>query len=176
MHYRVHGWTGLALAVLLAACGADGPPTAPGPQTTGGGTMAFNPQPEPPPLVVELTATGLIDGSWTGRLGERLIGYDSELTIRTTLYEVTGGTVGLRQLWTFVPPEPIVPPEPVLPVVLELQGIANLATGSLVLNGALEDGPPVHVRGMLTSAGGGGLSILGEVMFNPQPEPPPLTE
>ncbi|MFW6083930.1 MAG: hypothetical protein ACODAA_01840 [Gemmatimonadota bacterium] len=118
----------------------------------------------------------MIDGRWTGRLGERLIGYDSDLTVRTTVYEVAGQVVRLRQVWTFVPPEPIFPPDPIVPVDVEFHGIANLVEGHLVLNGALDGGPQVHVRGNLVSAGGGAFSLGGEVMFNPQPEPPPQTD
>jgi hypothetical protein len=60
--------------------------------------------------------------------------------------------------------------------MVSMTGIINLATGRLVLNGEVgsttpDDGQPVHVRGQVVD-GGGGISVGGEVMFNPQPEPP----
>ena len=53
-----------------------------------------------------------------------------------------------------------------------LFGIVDLANGNLVLNGATADGQIVHVRGEVVGGGGGTISVGGDVMFNPQPEPP----
>jgi hypothetical protein len=90
-----------------------------------------------------------------------------------------GKTLHLEQVWTLHPPDPIHPPEPVEPVQIALSGILNLAKGSIVMNGdtdtggmEISKGTKVHVRGQFTDAGGGAISVGGELMFNPQPEPP----
>jgi hypothetical protein len=73
-----------------------------------------------------------------------------------------GETLRLRQRWSFE--------GAALPAV-QLDGILNLVTGRLVLNGRTGPGGAVHVHGMVAGSGGG-LSIGGDVMFNPQPDPP----
>jgi hypothetical protein len=40
-----------------------------------------------------------------------------------------------------------------------------------VLNGSTAAGERVHVQGVVI-LGGAGISVGGELMFNPQPEPP----
>ena len=57
-------------------------------------------------------------------------------------------------------------------VTVTLRGTINLVTGRLVLNGRTADGDIVHVSGGIADGGSGGISIGGDVMFNPQPEPP----
>ncbi len=53
-----------------------------------------------------------------------------------------------------------------------LFGIIDLRTGALVLNGATADGGILHVQGDGSVSEGGAISVGGDVMFNPQPEPP----
>lgn len=161
----IHRWAVVALGLPLVACEA-GPTTpepadAPGPFVV---TAYFNPQPEPPPAVFKLSMEGRLEGDWRGMLGVR----GGEATAENLTSEMNGETLHLSQEWTFVLPEPVFPPEPV-----RLMGIVNRTTGELVLNGTTEEGVPVHVRGQVTETGGGLFSIGGEVMFNPQPEPPP---
>lgn len=165
----IQGWAAVGLVLPLLACdaGPTTPADAPGPSAV---TAYFNPQPEPPPGIFEFLMEGQLDGRWAGTLGER------RGTVRAEhlMSEMKGETLHLSQEWTFVPPEPVVPPEPIFPPEpVRLMGIVNLATGALVLNGLTDDGVPVHVRGHVMENGGGAFSIGGEVMFNPQPEPPP---
>ena len=80
-----------------------------------------------------------------------------------------------RQTWGFVAPGPCrdVQPGPCIPPVsATLRGTLNLRTGQLVLDGTADYGAGVHVRGASASTPGGPASIAGEVMFNPQPDPP----
>jgi hypothetical protein len=66
---------------------------------------------------------------------------------------------------------PIHPPDPISPITLS--GILNLESGILVLNGGEPDSSQVHVRGQVDFYEGGSISnIIGELMFNPQPESP----
>lgn len=160
----VHRSAAVGLGVLLVAC--EPGPTAVGPTPAPrhlDATVQFNPQPEPPPQLFDFQMEGLLTGRLAGRLGE-----GGTVMVSTVEFMTRGGTVHLSQTWNVVPPDPIVPPEPIM-----LMGIADTSTGKLVLNGMTEDGVPVHVRGQIVPTGNGGVSIGGELMFNPQPEPPP---
>lgn len=166
----IHRWTAVGLGLLLVAC--EPGPTAPAPELLPplDATARFNPQPEPPPGIFEFELTGEIDGRWDGMFGAR----GGEVMVEPLAFEMNGQTLHLSQEWTFVPPEPVVPPDPIVPPEpIMLRGTVNLSTGRLVLNGATEDGVPVHVQGQVMPNGGGVFNIGGEVMFNPQPEPPP---
>lgn len=134
----------------------------------------FNPQPEPPPKVFEFEIVGDPYGNWTGRFpGFR----EGSIQIQTMNSIQRGKTIHVVQTWMVVPPEPIFPPEPIVPpepVHISSMGILNLANGKVVLNGMSDElGVNVHVRGESTTLSGGDISIGGELMFNPQPEPPP---
>lgn len=140
----------------------------------------FNPQPEPPPKVYEFELVGDPDGNWRGDFpGFR----EGHIQVQTRSSTMRGKTIHVIQTWMIVPPEPIFPPEPVVPqdpivppepVLVSLKGMINLANGKVVLNGMSDElGVNVHVRGELMTLETGDISIGGELMFNPQPEPPP---
>lgn len=134
----------------------------------------FNPQPEPPPKVYEFEIFGDPDGDWTGDFSD----FREERIRVITLSSIKqGNTIHVVQTWMIVPPEPIFPPEPIVslePVQISLNGIINVANGNVVLNGMSEAlGVNVHVRGQAMTLESGNISIGGELMFNPQPEPPP---
>lgn len=138
------------------------------------GAVNFNPQPEPPAKVYEFEMVGDPSGDWSGRFpGFR----EGTIQIQTMSSMMRGKTIHVVQTWMIVPPEPIFPPEPIVPpepVHISLKGILNLASGKVVLNGMSDElGVNVHVRGQLTTLESGDISIGGELMFNPQPEPPP---
>jgi hypothetical protein len=140
----------------------------------------FNPQPEPPPKVFEFEIVGDPSGDWTGNFSEFREG---RIEVETLSSMMRGKTIRVVQTWIVVPPEPIFPPEPIVPpdpivppepVQISLMGIINLANGKVVLNGLSDElGVNVHVRGHTMTLSSGDISIGGELMFNPQPEPPP---
>lgn len=138
------------------------------------GAANFNPQPEPPPKVFEFEIVGNPTGDWTGDFPGFRVG---RIQVQTLSSMERGKTIHVVQTWMIVPPEPIVPPDPIVPpepVQLSLKGILNLVNGNVVLNGMSDDlGVNVHVRGELMTTDSGNISIGGELMFNPQPEPPP---
>lgn len=140
----------------------------------------FNPQPEPPPKVFEIEIVGDPSGDWIGNFpGFR----EGRIEVETMNTMMRGKTIHVVQTWMIVPPEPIFPPEPIVPpdpivppepVLISLKGIINVANGKVALNGMSEElGVNVHVRGSAMTLGSGDTSIGGELMFNPQPEPPP---
>lgn len=140
----------------------------------------FNPQPEPPPKVFEIQIVGDPSGDWAGLFP----GYrEGRIEVETLSTTMRGKTVHAAQTWIVVPPEPIFPPEPIVPpdpivppepVLISLKGMINLANGRVVLNGMSDElGVNVHFRGLATTLSSGDISIGGELMFNPQPEPPP---
>lgn len=146
------------------------------------GEANFNPQPEPPPKVYEFEIVGDPSGDWTGHFpGFR----EGRIEVELLSSMMRGKTVHVVQTWMIVPPEPIFPPEPIVPpdpivppepVLASLKGMINLANGNVVLNGRSDEpGVNVHVRGRLMILESGAFSIGGELMFNPQPEPPPST-
>jgi hypothetical protein len=124
-------------------------------------------------LVLEFEASGEEDGRWVGRFTE----VDGTLEVETITAARHGDTIHLEQVWRLFPPDPIHPPDPVFPPdpisPITLSGILNLESGILVLNGGEPDSSQVHVRGQVDFNEGGSISnIIGELMFNPQPEPP----
>lgn len=141
-----------------------------------GSEVGFNPQPEPPAMLVSFELFGTIEGSLRGEYEVRG-GGGGALMVETLSSRRTGVVLHVRQRWTIHPPEPVIPPDPIhppdpiVPVVLELHGILQPG-GQLVLNGSDLLGGAAHVRGVV-SAGTDGISIgVGELMFNPQPDPP----
>jgi hypothetical protein len=128
-------------------------------------TVQFNPQPDPPALIFQFTATGEIDGPWSGRLGDPGAEPAGRLRVELLASDRQGSTLNVLQRWTLYPPDPF------LPVTVLMGGIVNLSTGALVLNAPDGDRPVAHVRGQALE-GPGGISIGGELMFNPQPDPP----
>jgi hypothetical protein len=137
-------------------------------------------------VVLGFEAAGLVDGRWFGRVLDPATGAAGQLEVMTETAETRGETVHLVQTWVLIPPDPIIPPDPVR---VALVGILNLASGELVLSLHPPDPihppdpvhPPdpisphrVHVRGTATTGEGGVVSVIGELMFNPQPEPPGL--
>ena len=171
-------------ALLLAAAACDHSIVEPPPADAArpardiqapGGEVGFNPQPEPPAMLLSFEVLGQIDGSLRGEYAMR--GGRGALTVETLSSRRTGALLHVRQRWTVHPPEPVIPPdpihppEPVLPVVLELHGILQRG-GQLVLNGNALPGGAAHARAVVTT-GTDGISIgVGELMFNPQPDPP----
>ena len=134
------------------------------PEATMNASHAFNPQPEPPGRILSFSVQGRLTGGWRGRF----TGADGDggaLFIVVVDTRPAGKTQHLWQTWHFTPPDPVAPFD------AELSGIVNLKTGRLVLNGTSQ-GAPVHVRGEVSSLAGGVVNIGGELMFNPQPEPP----
>lgn len=137
-----------------------------------GGEVGFNPQPEPPAMLVSFEIAGPIEGSLRGEYEIR--GGRGALMVETLSSRGTGAVLHIRQRWTVHPPEPVIPPDGLQPVVLELHGILQRG-GLLVLSGSDLLGGRAHARAVVT-AGTDGISIgVGELMFNPQPEPPAMT-
>lgn len=164
------------LVALASGCQDHTPLSAPGPGTVTFGVATFdvdptfNPQPEPPGQIFLFTAEGALDGEWVGRLTEQATGEAWRLDVVTESVEANGETLRLFQVWILHPPDPVIPPDPVR---VALAGTLNLANGLLVLNGIIEDGQvQAHVRGEAVVGEAGAASALGELMFNPQPEPP----
>lgn len=163
-------WTMAGLVLALAAC-SDAPLLEPEPLD-----IAFGIQPEPF-RTYPFEATGRIDGRWAGIIGDPAMGESGDVMVDTQSSTTLGATVHLVQTWVLIPPDPIYPPDPihppdpVVPVVATMHGVINTETGLIVLNGRSAEGIVVHVRGE-TSTNGGVISVGGNVMFNPQPEPP----
>jgi hypothetical protein len=157
--------------MLLAACMES--PTSPVPGSTVAsrapeiGPM-FNPQPDPPMEIRAFVLDDvLIDNPnlrpWMGSWGRRDAG--GPLSVELLLPAVQQGqTLRLSQSWEFGGEGVGLP-------AVQLDGVLNLDSGRIVLNGLDGAGQPVHVQGWMTSSGGA-YSIAGEVMFNPQPDPP----
>ena len=165
-----------ALLLSIAAC--DQPIAGPAPADAArpahdmqapGGEVGFNPQPDPPATLVAFEIVGPFDGSLRGEY--EMDGGRGALMVETLSSRRTGAVLHVRQRWTVHPPEPVHPPDPILPVVLELHGILQRG-GQLVLNGDDLPGGAAHARAVVTT-GTDGISIgVGELMFNPQPDPP----
>ncbi len=131
----------------------------------------FNPQPEPPAQIFNFETLGLPDGDWEGRFHNDHL--NGRVVVETLSSVMRGKTIHLVQSWTLHPPDPI------QPMQITLKGMLNSASGKVVMNGVAESngmmmaaGTNLHLRGEFTAAGSGALSIGGELMFNPQPEPP----
>lgn len=157
----------LACGFLLAAC-ADSTPLAPAASDLSPShdvSVMFNPQPDPPKEILSflIDTPELFDGRpWQGVFGERATG-GGILNIEQLLPAVQlGETLRLRQRWTFTGDGVALP-------AVQLEGLLNLRSGRLVLTGRGADGGLVQVQGWSTAGGG---AIGGELMFNPQPDPP----
>ena len=152
-------FTPVLLCLTIAACSEAAPfePVTLDP--------AFGIQPEPF-HVFRFEAAGRIDGRWAGTLGDPAAGPGGTLAATMISSAQLGATMHLVQEWSLIPPDPIAP------VTVTLRGTINLVTGRLVLNGRTAHGDIVHVSGGIADGGSGGISIGGDVMFNPQPEPP----
>lgn len=129
--------------------------------------VMFNPQPDPPHELMTFTIDNpnLIpdERSWRGTLLDAAgqpVG--SILVIPVTPVVQDGQVLRLDQEWHLGGDEGTL-------ATLRVAGQLNLSSGRLVLNGADADGRRVHVQGWMSS---GGASIGGELMFNPQPDPP----
>jgi hypothetical protein len=121
----------------------------------------FNPQPEPP-----ASMRVLLYGPLHDLRGDYRADRDAGRVSARTLSSVRrGDRLYVTQQWT------LHPPEPVRPMVVELTGVVDLASSTVLLTGRTAQGVGVTMRGE-ASFGGGGLSIGGDVMFNPQPDPP----
>jgi hypothetical protein len=133
----------------------------------------------PQDRIFSFAAQGSITGRWHGEVVYATTGDEGVLEVETTFAEVRGQTVHLVQTWRLFLPE--------LgsdwaggswnegdPVRLALAGLLDLTTGRLVLNGVVDDGQisQAHVRGEAVIGEGGALMVGGELMLNPQPEPP----
>jgi hypothetical protein len=158
---------------LLLAAACDAPVTSPDTHSPAANLVAqFNPQPDPPGRQLGIQLAGRFETGFSGRYAEGL--RSGALTVETLSTAHRNGTVYLKQRWTIYPPDPfnpvdpIHPPEPVRPVVMELQG--SLVGNRLVLLGSTAGGRAQLQANVVT--GSGGMSIGGELMFNPQPEPP----
>lgn len=131
----------------------------------------FNPQPEPPAQIFAFETDGLPGHDWEGRFESSE--FAGGIMVENLSSKQRGKTLHVVQLWT------LYPPDPVLPVRITLKGILNHASSKMVLNGtAAPDGVLVknetkaHVRGEFAMTADGTISVGGELMFNPQPEPP----
>jgi hypothetical protein len=176
-----HSATVIMLALLFLLGGCDSP-HVPAPDRApefGDMDVQFNPQPEPPGQVYSFEATGAIERPWVGTFLNPRTGEEQRLEVNPISVGTIGETVHLVQTWIFHPPDPVHPPDPIFPpdpIVVGFTGILNLANGMLILNGIIEDGMGggAHIRGRSEVGEGGVLSTIGELMFNPQPEPPGL--
>lgn len=163
----------------------------------------FNPQPEPPGQIFTFEATGDFDSRWTGHFrGDGFDGVLVVENLSPVMRGKTVHLAQLWTLHPpdpIQPPDTDIPPDPVSPIIVELKGTFNLANGHIVLNGIaktievisppanerfqdwaiqppihfLVNNTPAHVRGQFMTEGGVNL-MFGELMFNPQPEPPGL--
>jgi hypothetical protein len=166
----------LAAAFSLAACGDPAgvtqlPKAAPVITASGAdATGMFNPQPEPPRELFRFTVDNpeLIDDPnlrpWTGAYLDAA-GREVPLRVDHLLPAVrTGQTLHLSQGWTFGTDGDALP-------AVRVTGVADLHNGRVVLNGTAADGRIVHIQGWAVGTAGGGV-LGGELMFNPQPDPP----
>lgn len=157
----------LALILLPALSACADPPTAPesaaldpaGMAVDGSVGVLFNPQPEPPAQVLAFQVSGDLLTRMSGLLGV------ASLSIRALETHRRGSVFEVRQTWEVHPPDPIEPFE------IQLAGTINAANGSVELNGSTTDDVRAHVLGTADFSDTG-ISIGGELMFNPQPEPP----
>lgn len=167
--------TTFAVSLLLLASGgmigcSDVTAPAPAASMQASVEVMFNPQPDPPMEMLKFAIDNPnLLGDPRGLTGRLLDALGREggtldvIAIQPT--RVVGQTMHLNLRWTFIGDGNNLPA--VLPAV-QVSGILNLASGQLVLNGVADDGRRVHVRGQ-TGPGG---TLFGELMFNPQPDPP----
>jgi hypothetical protein len=164
---------GLALVgALWFAAGCSDAPTAPAtgasnPAFASEAEIMFNPQPDPYAEIFRflIDNPNLSGGDWRGSyLGRGPEAQFGVVIENLPAPERQGEALHLSQRWSFDTADGPLPP-------VRLDGVLNLRSGRLALNGHRADGGTVHVRGWLSTTGGGS-SIAGEVMFNPQPDPP----
>jgi hypothetical protein len=164
------------LAVVVVVVGCSDLPASPGLDaasleafTTKENTR-FNPAPAPSVtrLQIQFDAVDLTGMAtrlpWEGRFSGR---DGSGIVIVTNLLLPAvqrGMTTQLSQQWTFITDGTS------NTTVMQVDGLLNRQNGLLVLNGFL-GAAPVHIRGETTESGGV-TSIIAELMFNPQPDPP----
>jgi hypothetical protein len=119
-------------------------------------------------------AQGRLDVRWHGTFVDPVSGAEGVLDVETNFFEPRGETVHLVQTWRLSLPELFQEWTRDDPVRLALTGILNLRNGRLVLNGIVDDGEisQAHVQGQAVVGEDGTFSLGGELMFNPQPEPP----
>jgi len=166
--------------VALVACESSGRLTAPqpigavalsaAPRTVANAT--FNPQPDPPARYYPFAVPGYLT-QIAGRGALTVCGAQGTVDVRTVASERAGQFVRLTQTWSFLaPPCRGASSGACIPApTATLTGTMNVRTGALVLDGVSDRGVRVHVT---AQAGGptGPSGIAGEVMFNPQPDPP----
>lgn len=178
-----------ALILMCAAC--ESPVTPNGLDETAaiqrvdaapGNTAYFNPQPEPPARIFDFVARGRRGGRWFGQY------YSSskkgQLNVKTLSSKKRGRTVHLTQLWILHPPEPVHPVKSNhslktrTSVKIIFKGVLNSANGTIVLKGYVKKGErnkkrvKVRMKGQFRLTGRGMILAGGQLMFNPQPEPP----
>lgn len=162
-----------ALLVFVAACDSDSPTLlAPGHAPDSPGVIGeFNPQPDPPKpqerYRYSIDNPELIDNPdlrpWVGEIvgphGDAL-----GLTVQTLRPPVDrGGILELDQVWRWMDGD--------VERAVQVSGVLNLTNGQMVLNGGGPLVRGVHVRGSLIVLDGT-TTLGGELMFNPQPDPP----
>jgi hypothetical protein len=181
--------------LLVSAAACQNHATTPTPALIGSAhalDIGLDPEGAGSVQVLGFEVDGLVDGRWVGSWFDSGTGAEGSLEVAPASFEPRGETVRLAQAWVLFPPDPVIPPDPVFPpdpIEFPLVGILNLLSGELVLNLHPPDPihppdpvhPPdpisphrVHVRGTATTGDGGLTSVIGELMFNPQPEPPGL--
>ena len=140
-------------------------PAAPSAQRVQAPTASFNPQPDPPRVFrFEAIIFGVKAGGTFG-VGAR----QGAIDIQPVSVDRAGQVLHVVQEWSFFAP-PCFPPDPCrAPVHARLEGVVNLRSGLVDLNGVADDGTRLHVRATFDDGPNG---AAGEVMFNPQPDPP----
>jgi hypothetical protein len=168
-----HTRLALPVILLLAAAACDSPIAEPVIQdsavseqaslTSNDVRLFFNPQPDPP-STLDFRVAGPIDGLLYGEYARG--GRSGDLAVETTAAVRRGTVLYVTQRWT------VHAPEPVQPVVLELRGMVDGVSGRMILDGTSAAGHKARVTATVTSSGGGISIGVGELMFNPQPDPP----
>ncbi|HKJ92723.1 MAG TPA: hypothetical protein VJ957_06120 [Longimicrobiales bacterium] len=162
------------LALAAAACSDAGPIVAPNGnlQRQDQPHVLFNPQPEPPALIMDyaLTPDG---GDWYGTVQ---VGGESCGTMQ--LIQTESDETGIV---THVGYElSITGANPDFQLNASLDGV--VVRGHVVLNGRISSGfyagQTIHPRGEIRTVGGGPVdrltTLTGAVQLNPQPEPPSM--
>ncbi|REL24229.1 hypothetical protein DYD21_18640 [Rhodohalobacter sp. SW132] len=137
----------------------------------------FNSQPEPSAHIFSIEILELREGSWEGTYMNDE--HNGRITIETHSSVIRGKTLHQVQTWTLHPPDPVHPPDPIQPIQIMMNGHLNVANSRMIMNGkSAEDewmmprGTNAHLRAMISESTDGLMIAGGELMFNPQPEPP----